>query len=120
MSVIQKRVESALQPAWESDIVQGGREGGKSMGRLWGDKRELWGGREVSAVYLDLAGSLGHVCPCMCCGQSGPTEERLGDQRMDESMCFRDTLINTGRGAGNSCRSYNLHLATDFNIGGCM
>ena len=87
MSVIQKRVESALQPAWESDIVQGGWEGGESMGRWWGDKRELGGGG-VSAVYLDLAGSLGHVCPGMCCGQSGPTEDRLGDQGMDESMCL--------------------------------
>lgn len=42
MSIIQKRVESALQPAWESDIVQGGWEGEEGMGRLRGNSREQW------------------------------------------------------------------------------
>lgn len=42
MSVIQKRVESALQPARESDIVLGGWEGGEGMGRLGGWGRQLF------------------------------------------------------------------------------
>lgn len=44
MSVIQKRVESALQPAREADIVQGGQEGGEGMGRLRGEQWRGGGG----------------------------------------------------------------------------
>lgn len=76
MSVIQKQVESALQPAQESDIVQGGREGGEGMERLRGERGRS--GVGVSAVCLDLAGSLGHVCRCMCCGQRGPHRVKAG------------------------------------------
>ena len=42
MSIIQKHVESALQPAWESDIVQGDWEGDEGMGRVRGYRREQW------------------------------------------------------------------------------
>lgn len=70
MSVIQKRVQSALQPAWASDIVLGGQEGGEGLGSLRG--RRGGSGLGLSAVCLDLAGSLRHVCLWLCCGPRGP------------------------------------------------
>lgn len=75
MSVLQKRVESTLHPARQSDIVQGGWEGGEGMGRLRGEEGSSGAG--VSAV-CHLARSLGHVCLCMCCGQRGPHGVKAG------------------------------------------
>ena len=60
-----------MQPAGESDVVQGGQEEGEGMGRLRGG-RQGSSGTGVSAVCLDLAGSSGHVCRCRCWGQRGP------------------------------------------------
>lgn len=68
----------------------------------------------VSAVGLDLAESLGHVC-CMCHGPRGSHGAKAGRLGHEEGMCFWDTLITQEQGR-KLCRSYKLHLATDFNM----
>lgn len=119
MSVIQKRVQSALQPAWASDIVLGGQEGGEGLGSLRG--RRGSSGLGLSAVCLDLAGSLRHVCLWLCCGPRGPHGVKPGGSGYRWRHVFL-RYINKHRKKKktNSCRSYNPHLATDLNMRDCI
>lgn len=54
-------------------------------------------GAGVSAVGLDLAESLGHVCR-VGRGPRGSHDVKAGRLGHEEGMCFWDTLINTGCG----------------------
>lgn len=91
MSVIQKRVESALQPAWESDIVQGGRGGRREHGEVVrGQEGAVGRGEECQLFTLILQGHW-DMCARVCAvGKAAP--QRIGwEIRVWMKACASET-----------------------------